>query len=121
MNLNDENLKSIVAKAIIDSITPESREKLIQDSITSILTSEETTSAYGRTKSKSPLQKAFDESVITYAQKYANEILENDQDFKSKIEILFQEVSKKLFEDQREELVDGIVRMIRNALTKDRY
>ena len=121
LKIGGEDFQALVSKSIVDSLTPETRHKLITDAIQKTLTPPESGSGYGSKPRRSPLQQAFDNAVESYASRYAVEALSNDQAFKTKIEALFADIAKKLFDDQREEIVDGCARMIRQALTKDRY
>lgn len=119
LRVNDDAMKSLVAKAIVDSLTPETREKLIGDAVTQTLTKPEQSGSYS--EKRSPLQRAFDYAVSAEAERYAREHLANDGAFKAQVEALFADVAKKLFEDNRDDLVSSIATIIRNALTKDRY
>lgn len=120
LRVNDDAMKSLVAKAIVDSLTPEMREKLIGDAVTQTLTKPEQTSGYGRS-TRSPLQIAFDHAVTNEAERYAREHLANDGAFKAQIEALFADVAKNLFESNRDDLISSIASTIRSALAKDRY
>lgn len=121
LRVDDSAMKSLVAKAIVDSLSPEAREKLIADAVTQTLTKPETDrNQYG--SKRSPLQQAFDYAVEGEARKYAAEVIAADGQFKEQLRKLFEDVSKKVFETEgREKMVDDIASTIVRALTKDRY
>lgn len=121
LRVNDDAMKSLVAKAIVDSLTPEMREKLIADAVTQTLTKPHDNGGYYSNK-RSPLQQAFDMAVEQEARKYATEVIANDTAFKEQLRKLFEDVARKLFESNtRDGLVDNIASTITSALTKDRY
>jgi uncharacterized membrane-anchored protein YjiN (DUF445 family) len=120
LRVNDDAMKSLVAKAIMDSLTQENREKLITDAITQTLTKPEGGNSYA--PKRSPLQQAFDNAVETEARKYAAQVVSEDETFKARIRQLFADVADKLFSDaMRGEIVDGIAGTVSRALNKDRY
>jgi hypothetical protein len=58
MQLDDTALKTVVAKAIFDGITPEQRQTLLTNAINSLLTAP-TVDRYGAKNPASPLQEIF--------------------------------------------------------------
>lgn len=121
LRVDDSAMKSLVAKAIVDSLSPEAREKLIGDAVTQTLTQPQNqNNSYG--SKRSPLQQAFDYAVEGEARKYAAEIIAADGPFKEQLRKLFEDVSRKVFEAEgRDKMVDDIASTIVRALTKDRY
>lgn len=121
LRVDDAAMKSLVAKSIVDSLTPEMREKLIADSVVATLTRPpDDGNRYG--PKRSPLQQAFDSAVCHEAMRYANQLLSEDAAFKAHLQSLFADVAAKLFAGEtRDELVNAIADTIRSALTKDRY
>jgi hypothetical protein len=119
LRVDDAAMKALVAKSIVDSLTPETREKLITEAVRMTLATPEG-SGYG--SKRSPLQQAFDWAVAEQARKYANEVIAEDTNFKEQLRKLFEDVSRKIFEnEQREQMVTNIANVIVGALTKDRY
>lgn len=117
LRVDDDAMKSLVAKSIVDSLTPEMREKLIKDAITNTLQA----GSDGYSK-KSPLQQAFNVAVEQEARKYAAHVIAEDAEFQGQIKSLFSDVAGKLFAvETRENLVNNIADTITRALTKDRY
>lgn len=122
LRVDDSAMKDLVTKALVDSLTPETREKLITESIKSLLTTPEGrgTNYYG--EKVSPLQSAFNSAVRTEAERYAMRYLTEDATFQGQVQSLFADVAQRLFEaDNREELVSSLADVIKKALTKDRY
>lgn len=117
LQINDDGMKAIVAKAIVDAMTPEARQNLLASAVAQAINVQ--TGSYDK---KSALQRAFDGAVDNECRKYAMEALEKDGEFKKQIESLFADVAKKLFEQNtRDDLVSGLAQTIARALTKDRY
>lgn len=120
IKVDNDEMNAIVAKAVVDSLTPERREKLITQAVTKML-SANPGGPYDRDK-RSDLQKVFDDAVYSAATKYARETLLDNADFQVNIESLFADAAKKLFaQEHRDDLTSGIAEFIRKALTKDRY
>lgn len=120
LRVDSADVQALVTKSLVDALSPEAREKLISNAIVQALTATEP-DFRGR-RPRSPLQQAFDEAVVTCANRYASEMLSNDPQFREQLEGLFADVSRRLFDkDNREALVDAMASTIRAALTKDRY
>lgn len=120
LRVDDAAMKSLVAKSIVDGLTPEAREQLITNAVTQTLSAQEKGNSYDK---RSPLQQAFDNAVVAEANRYARELLATDEKFKAQIEGLFADVAKKLFadEDTRESMVSALATTIRKAITQERY
>lgn len=121
LRVDDDAMKSVIAKSIVENLTPEARQALITEAVTNVLSTPKEGSGYYGNK-KSPLQQAFDWAVENEARRYANEIIAKDETFRAQLQALFADVAKRIFEtEQREELVKAIAETITRALTKDRY
>lgn len=117
LRVDDDAMKALVAKSIVDGLTPEMREKLIKDAITNLLTK----GSDGYSK-KAPIEQAFNNAVEQEARRYAGEVLTSDPKFQQQLQSLFADVAAKLFATEtRDDLVAGIAQTITRALTKDRY
>ncbi len=118
MRLDDPALEPIVAKAIIDSITPENREALISNAVKELL-NRASGSGYNQPTN---IQRLFNDAVSTAAKKMADQYLTEDPDFQAKLKGLFVDVSEKLFSTEtRDELVTSLSDRIVAGLTRDRY
>ena len=118
VKLNDENMKDIIAKAVLDSMTPESRTEMIQAAIKSLLTK-----PVGNTyDKKSPIQEAFDSAVRQVANQIAREQIIGNMEISSAITALIAEAWGKLINDEnRSALIDKLVSALEKGLTGDRY
>ena len=118
VKLNDENMKDIIAKAVLDSMTPESRSEMIQSAIKSLLVTP-TGNSYNK---KSPLQDAFDDAVREVARQTAREQIVGSSEIATAITAMISEAWTKLMTDEnRTKLVDRLVSALEKGLTGDRY
>ena len=118
INISDVQMQAIIAKSIMDNITPENRDEIMRSALAEIMTPQK--DPYNRSKN-SPLQQAFVNAAENVANKIAREKLEEDEAFKKEIENLFNEVSKRLFADEvREVLIDKICSAVKDGLS-ERY
>lgn len=122
VNLNDEQLNTIVAKAVLDAITPEKREELIGNAVKHLLAGNpDGASSYGDQRSR--LQRAFDAAVGEVAMKVAREHVETSE-IQAQCKALIAEAVDRVMgagDDAREKLVSDMAYKIRTALTGDRY
>lgn len=116
LRVDDEAMRSLVAKAVFDSVSPETRDKLLADAINAILHSQSTNTWE---KGKSPLKIAFEYAVSRAAMNYADKMLAESSEFNAKLQALFVDVSKALFDDhdKRATLVSAVAEKIRGALS----
>lgn len=120
LRVDDDAMRSLVAKSIVDSLNQETRENLIKEAVRHVLATPEQGSYFG--SKRSPLQQAFDRAVEQEAMRYAKEVLESDTSFKQQIQTLFADVAKRMFESEgRDKMIHDIASTITRALTKDRY
>jgi hypothetical protein len=122
MNLTDVNLEPIVAKAILDTLTPEAREAILQAAVKDLITKPTGgMGSYDRDR-KSPLQEAFNSAVRSQAEKFAREQLAADGEFQAQVKGLFAEVAERLFTgDKREALISDLAEKMARAMVGDRY
>lgn len=74
ISIPPEEMQAIVGKAILDSLTEDARNTIIESAITWL--NKVPTDTYGRSKGDTPLVTAFTQAVATIAQKAAREIVE---------------------------------------------
>lgn len=118
VRLSDDNMKDIIAKAVLDSLTPESRSELITNAIKGLLKTP-TGSGYDK---KSPLQEAFDWAVRNVAEEVAKEQIKGDPEIRATINKLITDSWTKLVDDENySKLVDRVSSAIERGLTGDRY
>ena len=73
------SMEPLVAKAILDALTDEVREKLIADAIKHLITP--TREQYSSRPPVSPIQQHFDSALATVARRIAEEVIANDPRF----------------------------------------
>lgn len=121
ITVDAEAMQSLVAKAIIDSMTPEKRNELIENAIKTVLATPRKQNSWD--PDRSPLQLAFNEAVRICTDKMARDIIAEDVTFQAKLKELFADVAAQLFERDRDDLVDKIADAFASSLKKiaDRY
>lgn len=118
IKLNDEQLRTIIAKAVLDSLTPERREALISTAVKNLLDKP----ISGRYDQKSNLQTAFDDATREVARKLATEMVSSDPIIKEKIKALFVDAWTKFTNDENySKLVEKVSHALEKGLTGDRY
>lgn len=116
INLSNDQLTTVVATSILQSLTPEVQREMITKAISEAL--QRTEGAYGT----SPLQRAFSQAVVNVATKQIEDRLASDDAFKADVEsLLVEATAKALTGDGRAKTVECIAGGIRKALTGDRY
>lgn len=73
------SMEPLVAKAILDALTEETREKLIADAIKHLITP--TRDPHSFRQPVSPIQQHFDSALATVARRVAEEVIANDPRF----------------------------------------
>lgn len=118
VTLSDDNMKDIIAKAVLDTLTPESRADLIGNAVKGLLT----TPIGNSYDKKSPLQSAFDNAVREVAQQIAREQIVGNAEIKGTITKLIADAWEKLVVPENySKLVDNVTSAIERGLTGDRY
>ena len=85
-NLDPDSLSTLVQKAILDSITPEARNKLVTDAIAELL-AVQPKDHYGL-GGKSKLMEAFDSAIHIAARQLVTEQIKNDPQVQAQIQDL---------------------------------
>lgn len=76
LTINTDAMKTVVAKAILDSLEPQQREQMITAAIEYLITEPERKDHYGRSeKMPSPLQNAFNDAVARSARSVVEDVL----------------------------------------------
>jgi hypothetical protein len=119
IKIDDSQLKDMIAKAVIDSLTPESRVELITNAVKQLL-ARKTGNAYD---SRSELQVAFDNAVRDVAREIALEHMRS-ADMRAAIDKIVAEAVKRalnLDSDAFNAMADKMADQIRRAITGERY
>jgi hypothetical protein len=118
VRLDDNNMKDIIAKAVLDTLTPEARAELLSNAVKSLL-SIPTGNSYDR---KSPLQSAFDSAIREVAGQIAREQIVGNTEIKAKIEQMIADAWAKLVNDENySNMVEKVAGAIERGITGDRY
>ena len=117
INIPAETWGAMVGAAVMQSVTPENRDVLIQEAIRHLLTKD--TSSFGG--GRSPLQKAFDEAVYQEAKTQVAAFVGSQ--LTEAVESVVRESLVKAFDGERktklvENIADAIVKAFR---VEDRY
>lgn len=117
IKLGDEEMKEVIAEALLKELGTEQRDQIIATAIRELITIR---NEYG--SKISPLQKAFNNAVEYMAETIAREQISQNAEIKQQIEALLAAAAAKLFgEEEREKLVETLAGSIRRAITGDRY
>lgn len=118
LDLSDEQLNTVVTAAVMQSISGESRDKLVQQAIAELLKRNNS----GRFDNKSPLENALANAVQSVARTLIEQKLTSDAEFIARIDGLIVDAVRKLTETDRPALVDKMAKSLSAWLTdKDRY
>lgn len=119
IDLSDEQMQSIVSGAILQAMGTEARDTVMKAAIEYLITPLESRS-YG-SKTKTPLQVAFEEAVNRYAQRAAYEYMDQNAEARDQIRSVFVAAYEKMITDYNQTLIEKIAQHMADALTKDRY
>ncbi len=116
ISISDEQMSTIVSKAIFESLSAEDRDKLIQGAIASLLIPERG-GVYG--SKKSPLESAFLNAASIAAHGLAIQELEGDTVFQLRLKELIHEATERVFTTDREKILNSIVNAISRGFERD--
>lgn len=106
LDLTDEQFKSIVSGAILQSLDADKRDALIKGAIQHLLTPSPDRGGYGQRTT--PLQDAFNRAVENVSSGIAKDMIEKDADLQTKIRALLNEALTSVFESKREETIQRV-------------
>jgi hypothetical protein len=109
----DDQMKEIVSAAIMRSIDQQTRDALITDAVTYLLTPKKR-DAWGT--GRSPLQDMFREAVASCARDMVREQIKTDPQFSAQVQAVVAQAAMKLFTD-KDKLVDKVANAIESGLT----
>lgn len=115
-------MESLVAKAVIDAMTPEAQQELITNAVKSLLMQDipaNPNDRYSQVKI-SRVQSMFNTAAQQVAEKIIRDELANSEEFKVQIKMLFGEIADKLFNNQetRKTLIDKIADAVSQNITR---
>jgi hypothetical protein len=116
IDLSNEQLATVVATSILNSLTPEKRTELITNAITALLTERDGYSKQNR------LQQLFNSAVESVARQLVEGELAGSIEFIANVTTVIREASERVFAgDRREALVEKMAGAIRASLTERSY
>jgi hypothetical protein len=120
--LAGDDLAAVMGTAIMNHLTPERREALIQASITSILTVRPDRYGSGE-KPKSELEKLFENAVENIARQIVYDDISKDGRVRDLVKKLLDDVVNRTLDNEstREKLVDDVTRRFATFLKGERY
>lgn len=114
-DIKDEMMRGAVAKALLDSVTPETRDQLMISAISNLMKPQKNTRGYGDDE-PSILQSAYNTAAYQIANQTAREWLEKDENFRAKIRDLLAKVTERFFASP--EALDGLAEKMASAMTE---
>lgn len=108
VKIDPKYVEELVKKAIFDSLTPETREKLVSDAIASLITAQP-----NDRNGKSPLQEAFNRAAQSACYEVAQGALRENPVFQEALQKIFTDAIKQLYtpavsERMSEKIVEAI-------------
>lgn len=118
VNISDDVLQQIVAKAIVEAMTPEKRDELIKAALVTLIQPQK--DRYG-SSTKSQLQEVFEVEVRKVTHEVIRAALETDTGIRAQIDGVFRDALAKAFGEGREKMVGKIADQITEGLKLDRF
>ena len=118
MNVDNETMKTVMAKAILDSMTNEARDELLSKAVTDFITKKEG-GIYGAI---TPLQQAFADATRQVAREAIKQKLD-EPEFKTLITSAVNEAITKAFEEEgkRDKLIENMAHSVAAAFRVEDY
>lgn len=122
MQIDDASLQLIVAKAVVDNLTPEKREALLVEAVKSLIEPPPPRNSYEKAQ-PAKLQVFFEQAVDIHVQKYIREMLDKDETTRTRIKDVINRAMEKAFADEesRETLAVKMSDQLKNWLAEKRY
>lgn len=114
-DIKDEMMRGAVAKALLDSVTPETRDQLMISAISNLMEPQKNKRGYGDDE-PSILQSAYNTAAYQIANQTAREWLEKDENFRAKIRDLLAKVTERFFASP--EALDDLAEKMASAMTE---
>lgn len=120
LKIDDATMTGLVVKALVEGMSPEARQAMIEDSIKAHLLAKPAKRSHYDPEPLSPLQEAFNRAAYVVAMDVCRESLTRDQAFREKVRQLYMDACARLFDkpEAYEELVMRLAGAIDTALTK---
>jgi hypothetical protein len=113
--IDQDALRELVSKAILDSLTGDKRDELLKGAIKDLIETPKSTSTYGPKVSK--LEQAFSQAVEVAANRIITDMMNNDEALVSKIKGVMVEAVEHAFEETgRAKMIEAISNAIVHGL-----
>lgn len=117
LNLNDEQLKTVISAAILQTLSEERRGELLTEALKHLLTPER--KGYGQPEI-SPLQSAFNYQLTCVARDIAGEML-REPEVQARLRSLIVEAVEAAFSTNRQRVIERVSDAVADVLAgKDR-
>lgn len=115
VQLDNEALRDATAQAILGTLTPEIRDKILQNAVQALLNKRGGTYGSG----KSQLEEAFDAAVRVVAHQEAQRIVSEDAQIKERIAKLLRDTADKVLSADLEKMSDRMAEAFIVSMRKD--
>jgi FKBP-type peptidyl-prolyl cis-trans isomerase (trigger factor) len=116
LTLDSEALHEATKQAILGALSPEVREKILQNAIEELL--KPSTSPYNRGQSK--IEEIFQNAVSRIACEEANKMMSENAEIRAKLQILMQKTAIKLLDAEPDKFSAALADAIHDALKRER-
>ncbi len=121
IEITDDAMKSLVAKAIFDGLSPEAREKLMTEAIASVLSEKVKREHWSSGPERTKLGEIFYTALSQCAREYVYEHVKTDSAFRDKVKGLVEANMVKIIEQLEGSIADLASEVIKNAIHKVRF
>lgn len=116
LQLDPIALREATAQAIMGVLSPELREAMIRESISSLLRVPDG----GRySEQRSPLQRAFDDAILVVAREIAHEEIAKSEEFMAQLRALTRRTASKVLNQDEEKLATKMANAFVSSMTRD--
>lgn len=118
ITLDGLDFKEVFSAAIIQHMQGDSKDKLIQQAIAMLIEPRESGISWSSNKKSSILEDAFKGALHNSASRIVSDHLDNDPEYRKAIESICVDSIKKLIDGEKESIVEKVVWVLRDALSK---
>lgn len=115
INLDADALREATVQAMAGVLTPEVKEEILQKAISNVLSP--STDSWNR--GKSPLEIALQEATIQIARQEAKKLLDEDDEFRTKINALLKSTAEKILNSDMDKLAERMADAFVESMRRD--
>lgn len=117
LKISDEQLKSVVAGAVLTAISPDQRQALVEGAIVKLLEPQEPLDRYSSKKRPSRVEEAFIDAVAVVAREEVRRLMNEDDGVRAKVAAIVRDATDRAFTGEaREQLVNRMAGAILNTM-----